>query len=249
MFQVLDRDGFTKAADGTIIPNGSPQAPAAEESGWKDTAMVAPNQLLRVIARFEDYKGKYPYHCHILEHEEHDMMRQFQTIACGDGVLDPTEACDAGATNGTPGSCCTAGCTVIANGTACSDGNACTQNDQCQAGACAGTAMAPPGEVANLRIGTDGRTLTWDPLSGVPAGTVYDLARGLVSQLPVGGGAGETCVAPGLSVTSTSDAVVPGLGQGLWYLVRGRHACGTGTYGYAAANGVPTTERITLTCP
>ncbi|HKQ96509.1 MAG TPA: multicopper oxidase domain-containing protein, partial [Candidatus Polarisedimenticolia bacterium] len=97
MFQVLDRDGFTTGPGGTIVPNGAPQPPAAEERGWKDTAMVAPNQILRVIARFEDYKGKYAYHCHILEHEDHDMMRQFQTIACGDGVLDPTEACDAGA--------------------------------------------------------------------------------------------------------------------------------------------------------
>jgi spore coat protein A len=249
MFQVLDRDGFTKAADGTIIPNGSPQSPAAEESGWKDTAMVAPNQILRVIARFEDYKGKYPYHCHILEHEEHDMMRQFQTIACGDGVLDPTEACDSGAANGTPSSCCSMACTVVANGTACSDGNACTQNDQCQAGACVGTAVAPPGEVSNLLVAADRSTLSWDPLAGAPADTVYDVARGLVSQLPVGSGAAESCLASGMSTASTSDASLPALGQGFWYLVRGWHACGTGTYGYAAANGVPTTERVTLTCP
>ena len=42
--------------------------------------MVGPNEILRVIARFEDYKGKYAYHCHILEHEDHEMMRQFQTV-------------------------------------------------------------------------------------------------------------------------------------------------------------------------
>ena len=58
-FQILDRDGFTTGAGGEIIPNGSPQAPPAEENGWKDTALVGPNQILRVIARFEDYKGKY----------------------------------------------------------------------------------------------------------------------------------------------------------------------------------------------
>ena len=79
-FQVLDRDGFTKGPGGEIIPNGTPQAPPAEESGWKDTAMVGPNEILRVIARFEDYEGKYAYHCHILEHEDNEMMRQFQTV-------------------------------------------------------------------------------------------------------------------------------------------------------------------------
>ncbi len=249
MFQVLDRDGFTTGTGGTIIPNGNPQAPSAEESGWKDTAMVAPNQILRVVARFEDYKGKYAYHCHILEHEDHDMMRQFQTVACGDGVLDPTEACDAGAANGTPASCCTLACTTVANGTACIDGNACTQSDQCQAGVCAGTAVPAPGEVANLTLAADRSTLTWDPLAGALAGTVYDLSRGLVGQWPTGTGASESCVASGTPAPPASDASPPGLGQGFWYLVRGRHACGTGTWGWAAANGVPTTEEIVRACP
>ncbi len=97
MFQVLDRDTFTKDPNGNIIPGGNPQPPGAEERGWKDTAMVAPNEILRVIARFEDYKGKYAYHCHILEHEDHEMMRQFQTVSCGDGEVDaPVETCDDG---------------------------------------------------------------------------------------------------------------------------------------------------------
>jgi cysteine-rich repeat protein len=95
-FQILDRDGFTTGAGGEIIPNGSPQPPLAEEYGWKDTAMVGPNESLRVIVRFENYKGLYAYHCHILEHEDHEMMRQFQTVFCGDAEIDPTEACDDG---------------------------------------------------------------------------------------------------------------------------------------------------------
>ena len=80
-FQILDRDGFTTGPGGEIIPDGNPQPPLAEENGWKDTAMVGPNEILRVIVRFEDYKGKYAYHCHILEHEDHEMMRQFQTVS------------------------------------------------------------------------------------------------------------------------------------------------------------------------
>ena len=79
-FQILDRDGFTTDGGGNIIPDGNPQPPLAEENGWKDTAMVGPNEILRVIVRFEDYKGLYAYHCHILEHEDHEMMRQFVTI-------------------------------------------------------------------------------------------------------------------------------------------------------------------------
>jgi hypothetical protein len=50
-FQVLDRDGFTKGAGGEIIPNGNPQAPPAEETA-EALALVAPNEILRVIARF-----------------------------------------------------------------------------------------------------------------------------------------------------------------------------------------------------
>ncbi|MHC4320131.1 MAG: multicopper oxidase domain-containing protein [Planctomycetota bacterium] len=122
-FQILDRDGFTRGAGGEIIPNGAPQSPPLEESGWKDTAMVGPNEILRVIARFEDYTGLYAYHCHILEHEDHEMMRQFYSKQCGNGVLEPEEPhrdncgvpgvgceeCDDG--NTTPGDCCSATCT------------------------------------------------------------------------------------------------------------------------------------------
>jgi hypothetical protein len=249
MFQVLDRDGFTTGPGGVVIPNGTPQVPPAEERGWKDTAMVAPGQILRVIARFDDYKGKYAYHCHILEHEEHEMMRQFQTISCGDGEVDPTETCDDGPANGTPASCCTAACTSMADLTACTDGNACTENDHCQSGVCAGSSVAAPGAVPNLRFALDATTLSWDPPAGPPAGIVYDVARGLVSQLPVGSGAAETCLATGVSIPSTMDASPLGVGQAFWYQTRGRTACGTGSYGWAAANGVPTTERLTSACP
>jgi len=109
-FQVLDRDGFSRGTGGEIIPDGAPQAPPLEESGWKDTAMVGPDEILRVIVRFEDYTGLYAYHCHILEHEDHEMMRQFQSIQCGNGVLEPTEECDDGGTLSGDG--CSAICEV-----------------------------------------------------------------------------------------------------------------------------------------
>jgi spore coat protein A len=93
-FQVLDRDTFTIGAGGEIIPGGNPAPPGPDEIGWKDTVQVNANELVRVIARFEDYTGLYAYHCHILEHEDHEMMRQFQVVhACpgdanGDNVVD-----------------------------------------------------------------------------------------------------------------------------------------------------------------
>ena len=79
MFQILDRQAFTVSND-SIIPSGPRVPPRPEEAGWKDTAPVPPNTIVRVITRFEDYVGRYPYHCHILEHEENEMMRQFQVV-------------------------------------------------------------------------------------------------------------------------------------------------------------------------
>jgi len=39
-----------------------------------------PYEITRVIARFDGYTGVYPYHCHILEHEDNDMMRRFEVL-------------------------------------------------------------------------------------------------------------------------------------------------------------------------
>jgi FtsP/CotA-like multicopper oxidase with cupredoxin domain len=64
-FQILDRDG---------------QPPAAFETGWKDTVVVRPNEQVRVIMRFEGYRGRYLIHCHNLEHEDHAMMARFDVV-------------------------------------------------------------------------------------------------------------------------------------------------------------------------
>jgi spore coat protein A len=107
MFQVLDRQLF-EVVGGEVVPVGSPAPPAPYEAGWKDTVMVNPNEIVRVIARFEDYTGRFAYHCHILEHEDHEMMRQFQTISCGNSLVEPTEGCDDG--NRVSGDACSAAC-------------------------------------------------------------------------------------------------------------------------------------------
>jgi FtsP/CotA-like multicopper oxidase with cupredoxin domain len=47
----------------------------ANERGLHDTVRVNPNELVELAVRFETYSGRYMYHCHILEHEDRDMMR------------------------------------------------------------------------------------------------------------------------------------------------------------------------------
>jgi spore coat protein A len=90
MFQVLDHQKFH--LDGTrVATDGDPSAPLPSELGLKDTVQVPPFEIVRVIARFEDYAGKFPYHCHILEHEDNEMMRQFEVVASDGrdgGVVD-----------------------------------------------------------------------------------------------------------------------------------------------------------------
>ena len=51
------------------------------EMGWKDVVRVLPQMVTRIIMKFEPYPGYYVYHCHILEHEDMDMMRPFQIVA------------------------------------------------------------------------------------------------------------------------------------------------------------------------
>ena len=51
------------------------------DDGWKDTVMLMPGERARILLRFEDYTGKFMYHCHLLEHEDMGMMRNFQVVS------------------------------------------------------------------------------------------------------------------------------------------------------------------------
>ena len=57
--------------------DGRPHAIDANERGFKDTVRVNPNEVVDIVVRFEPYAGRFMYHCHILEHEDRDMMRPF----------------------------------------------------------------------------------------------------------------------------------------------------------------------------
>jgi spore coat protein A len=83
-FQILDRRNFDVSAYwmnkevryiGPVVP------PEPAEAGWKDTVRADPGMVTRIIARFEGFPGRYVWHCHILEHEDNEMMRPFDVIA------------------------------------------------------------------------------------------------------------------------------------------------------------------------
>lgn len=90
MFQMLDRQAFTVVGD-SVVANGPRIPPDPTQAGWKDTIPVLPNEMVRVIARFEDYTGRFAYHCHILEHEDQMMMRQFEVVD-NSSTLEPGSA-------------------------------------------------------------------------------------------------------------------------------------------------------------
>ncbi|HET9599406.1 MAG TPA: multicopper oxidase domain-containing protein [Anaeromyxobacteraceae bacterium] len=104
-FQVLEKgsfdpDGFTRAAagnmpvlaPGALHPDTDPEgrvkgagdfnplyALAPNEAGLKDTVRIPPGGYVRVRSLF-DRPGRYMWHCHILSHEDHEMMRPFEVV-------------------------------------------------------------------------------------------------------------------------------------------------------------------------
>jgi len=65
-----------------IIDRGG-RPPAPGEAGRKDTVVVNPGEIVRILIRFDTYtdaKRPYMYHCHILEHEDGGMMGQFTVV-------------------------------------------------------------------------------------------------------------------------------------------------------------------------
>src|ERR687888_32051 len=56
--------------------SGNVRAPEAWESGTKDTVIAYPGEITRLKATF-DREGRFVWHCHILEHEDNEMMRPY----------------------------------------------------------------------------------------------------------------------------------------------------------------------------
>jgi Putative multicopper oxidases len=81
-FQVISNQKFNGTLDEqtgkltNIRLLGQPQLNNLDQGGWEDTHIMLPGEVTRVIAKF-DLPGRYEWHCHILSHEDHDMMRPF----------------------------------------------------------------------------------------------------------------------------------------------------------------------------
>jgi len=85
--------GVIPPPDPTPYLKGRVQSPAADEGGWKDTVISYPGQVVRILVPFggtavgitsafagdaqHQYTGAFVWHCHILEHEENDMMQGY----------------------------------------------------------------------------------------------------------------------------------------------------------------------------
>jgi hypothetical protein len=127
-------------------------------------------------------------------------------------------------------------------------------DDTCLAGACVGGSpqvcdagdICTVGEAGGLIFGNDKVTLTWNSVAPIAGpGTVYDLLRGAVNQLPVGSGPSELCLGMNLLSPTATDSELPAANRGFWYLVRGRNSCGEGPYGFMSGGA----EEFSSACP
>ena len=86
-FKVLNREAFDPATGGLL---GAVPA-SAHEQGWKDTVIAYPGEVTRVRATF-DIPGLYVWHCHIVEHEDNEMMVPFCVGDTGDNGCEVHES-------------------------------------------------------------------------------------------------------------------------------------------------------------
>ena len=74
-FRVLERSvsgrfaGYRNTVDAGFV-----------DDGWKDTVLVMPGERVRILVHFADYPGLFLYHCHMLEHEDGGMMRNYRVM-------------------------------------------------------------------------------------------------------------------------------------------------------------------------
>lgn len=87
-YQLLGRESISdyEPAENDIDPEQL-NSPEPYELGWNDTITVDPGEVVHIAVPFgefdgvfEDKTGEYMWHCHMLEHEEFDMMRPFEIL-------------------------------------------------------------------------------------------------------------------------------------------------------------------------
>jgi FtsP/CotA-like multicopper oxidase with cupredoxin domain/plastocyanin len=62
----------------TVSRNG--KKPPAWEAGLEDTWKLDPGETVKVAAHFTDFTGRFMLHCHMLDHEDHGLMAQFEVV-------------------------------------------------------------------------------------------------------------------------------------------------------------------------
>lgn len=95
-FQVLGRQPYSEYdPEAESIDVESLEPPAPVEAGWNDVVTANPGEVTHVIVHFGEFEGLfndqtgwYMWHCHMLEHEDHDMMRPFRVLPNSDGEAD-----------------------------------------------------------------------------------------------------------------------------------------------------------------
>ena len=82
-FQILDRQTYEPWLFQTkrqLHFLGDREPPDPNEAGWKDTVQAHSRMVTRIIVPFEGFTGRYVWHCHILEHEDNEMMRPYEVV-------------------------------------------------------------------------------------------------------------------------------------------------------------------------
>ncbi len=79
-FEVLNRQPIfvnEETQEVQVVPGSVPRPPEPWETGFKDTVIAYPGEVTRIKAQFNT-PGQYVWHCHIVEHEDNEMMRPFR---------------------------------------------------------------------------------------------------------------------------------------------------------------------------
>ena len=75
-FQILER-----SVDRALAAARDSVSAGYVDEGWKDEVFLMPGERAKVLVAFKDFTGLFPYHCHMLEHGDTGLMRNYQVRA------------------------------------------------------------------------------------------------------------------------------------------------------------------------
>jgi FtsP/CotA-like multicopper oxidase with cupredoxin domain len=91
-FQVVSRQDILideETLEVQVVPGSTAAGPEPWEIGFKDTVIAYPGQVTRVRIQFAK-AGQFVWHCHIVEHEDNEMMRPYRIGPEQPGQPDPS---------------------------------------------------------------------------------------------------------------------------------------------------------------